>query len=216
MQPLLIYCYDAWCGWCYGFSPLLKQIAGKYADKFQFEVLSGGMILPAQPVSIQVMADYIKEAYPTVEERTGIRFGNDFLWHIHQADQSDWFPSSELPAIALCVFKSFLPNNQVQIASDIQYALFEEGRDLTDQEAYRHLLHQYNIDEDLFYQRLKEPTFKEQAYEEFELCKQLRVTGFPQLLCRLSETKYQLVASGYTDESTIGNRLQQILNSIQF
>jgi putative protein-disulfide isomerase len=107
------------------------------------------MILPAQPVSIQVMADYIKEAYPTVEERTGIRFGNDFLWHIHQADQSDWFPSSELPAIALCVFKSFLPNNQVQIASDIQYALFEEGRDLTDQEAYRHLLHQYNIDEDL-------------------------------------------------------------------
>jgi putative protein-disulfide isomerase len=112
--------------------------------------------------------------------------------------------------------KTFLPNNQVQIASDIQYALFEEGRDLTDQEAYRHLLHQYNIDEDLFYQRLKEPTFKEQAYEEFELCKQLRVTGFPQLLCRLSETKYQLVASGYTDESTIGNRLQQILNSIQF
>jgi putative protein-disulfide isomerase len=193
----------------------MKQIVTKYADKFQFEVLSGGMILPEQPVSIQVMADYIKEAYPTVEERTGIRFGNDFLWHIQQADQSDWFPSSELPAIALCVFKSFLPNNQVQIASDIQYALFEEGRDLTDKEAYRHLLHQYGIDENLFYQRLLEPTFKEQAYEEFEMCKQLRVTGFPQLLCRISESKYQRVASGYTDEQTIHNRLQQILLSIQ-
>jgi putative protein-disulfide isomerase len=215
MQPLLIYCYDAWCGWCFGFGPVMKQIVTKYADKFQFEVLSGGMILPEQPVSIQVMADYIKEAYPTVEERTGIRFGNDFLWHIQQADQSDWFPSSELPAIALCVFKSFLPNNQVQIASDIQYALFGEGRDLTDKEAYRHLLPQYGIDENLFYQRLSEPTFKEQAYEEFEMCKQLRVTGFPQLLCRISETKYQLVASGYTDEQTIHNRLQQILLSIQ-
>lgn len=214
MQPLLIYCYDAWCGWCYGFSPVIKKIEDKYKDLFQFEVLSGGMILPAQPVSIRAMASFIKEAYPTVEERTGIRFGNDFLWHIYHADQSDWFPSSELPAIALNVFKSFLPNNQVQIASDIQYALFQEGRDLTDKEAYRHLLHQYNIEEKLFYERLKNPAYKEEAFEEFNLCKQLKVTGYPQLLCQLSASKYQLVASGYTDENSIDNRLQQILKTI--
>jgi putative protein-disulfide isomerase len=102
----------------------------------------------------------------------------------------------------------------VQIASDIQYALFQEGRDLTDKEAYRHLLHQYNIEEKLFYERLKNPAYKEEAFEEFNLSKQLKVTGYPQLLCQLSASKYQLVASGYTDENSIANRLQQILKTI--
>jgi putative protein-disulfide isomerase len=191
----------------------MKQIASKFSDHFQFEVISGGMILPAQPVSIKVMSDFIRESYPIVEAKTGIRFGNDFLWHINNSGESDWFPSSELPAIALCVFKSFLPDNQVELASDIQYSLFEEGRDLTDKEAYRHLLHRYGINDHLFYERLQEPAYREQAVEEFDLCKQLKVTGYPQLLCQLSENKFRLVASGYSEEKVICQRLEEILHS---
>ena len=33
MKPLLYYCYDAYCGWCYGFSTVIKQIAADYKDK---------------------------------------------------------------------------------------------------------------------------------------------------------------------------------------
>jgi len=43
-----------------------------------FEVLSGGMIMPEQPVHIDTMAGYIEKAYPTVEATTGITFGPDF------------------------------------------------------------------------------------------------------------------------------------------
>ena len=96
--------------------------------------------------------------------------------------------------------------------SDIQYSLFEEGRDLTDKEAYRHLLHRYGINDNLFYERLQESAYKEQALEEFELCKQLKVTGYPQLLCRLSENKFRLVASGYCEEKVICERLEEILH----
>ena len=45
MKPLLIYCYDAYCGWCYGFSPVIKKIAEEYKDKLDIEVLSGGMMI---------------------------------------------------------------------------------------------------------------------------------------------------------------------------
>ena len=51
-KPLLIYCYDAYCGWCYGFSPVISAIADAYKDKLEVEVLSGGMILPEKPVHI--------------------------------------------------------------------------------------------------------------------------------------------------------------------
>ncbi len=215
MQPELIYCYDAYCGWCYSFSPVVKKIAQEYSSKLHTEVLSGGMILPDHPAHIKTMAGFIKEAYKTVEERTGIKFGNDFLWHIFNADESDWYPSSEKPAIALCIFKEKYPNLQIEFASDLQYALNFEGRDLTDDEAYRHLLNKYVMDTDDFYSKLKSEEYKEKAYYEFQLCKQLQVTGFPQLLLRATETKFHLLAKGFTDYETLSRRLQLVLSEIE-
>src|SRR5689334_5895855 len=118
MRPIVIYCYDAYCGWCYGFSPVIKKIEDQYKEHFHFEVLSGGMIMPVEPRHIGVTAGYIKESYKVVEEHTGIKFGEDYLWHIFNPDESDWFPSSEKPSIAMCVFKEYFPEKQVSFATD--------------------------------------------------------------------------------------------------
>jgi putative protein-disulfide isomerase len=215
MQPVLIYCYDAYCGWCYGFSTVIKKIAETYQHKIHTEVLSGGMVLPEQPVHIKATADYIKGAYKTVEEYSGVKFGNDYLWHINNPDESDWFPSSEKPAIALSVFKEFYPQQQVAFVADMQYGLYYEGRDLTDDEAYRHLLKKYKIDADAFYQKLKDEEYKERAYYEFQLCKQLQVTGFPQVFMQVTESKFHLLARGYTDYETVENRINLVLTEIE-
>ncbi|XVJ67008.1 MAG: DsbA family protein [Lacibacter sp.] len=214
MQPLLIYCYDAYCGWCYGFSPVIKQIAEDYQLKLHTEVLSGGMVLPEEPVHISATAGYIKDAYKRVEELTGIQFGEDYLWHINNPGESDWFPSSEKPAIAMSIFKEIYPDMQVQFAADLQYGLHYEGRDLTDNEAYRHLLEKYKMDADDFYNKLKSEAYKEKAYYEFQLCKQLQVTGFPQVLMQASENKFHLLARGYTDYETLSKRIELVLHEL--
>jgi putative protein-disulfide isomerase len=211
MQPILIYCYDAYCGWCYGFSTVIKRIAAEYQDKFSFEVLSGGMIPAENAKPISAMAGYINEAYHRVEELTGIKFGEDYLWHIRNPDKSDWFPSSEKPAIALCIFKELFPEQQVVFAADLQYAHHFEGRDLPDDEAYRHLLEKYKIDADDFYTKLRSEEYKEKAYYEFSLCKQLQVTGFPAVLIQVADTKFYLVARGYTSYENVKERLDNIL-----
>jgi len=215
MQPILIYCYDAYCGWCYGFSPVLKKVTAEFSTYFSVEVLSGGMILPEQPTPIGVMAPYIQQAYKTVENTTGITFGEDYLWHIFHPELSDWFPNSEKPAIALCIFKEYLPEKQLQFAGDLQYALNFEGRDLTDDEAYRHLLHQYQIPEEEFYKKLHDETYKEKAYYEFALCKQLQVTGYPAVLLQTTESKLYLLAKGFTDEATLRQRIKNVLKEVQ-
>ena len=211
MTPVLYYCYDAYCGWCYGFSPVIKKIHALYSDRIGFEVLSGGMILPDQPRHIGVMAGYIADAYKSVEEMTGIRFGQDYLWHIFNPDLSDWYPNSEKPAIALCIFKELYPDQQVEFAADLQYALHFEGRDLCDNEAYRHLLEKYSIDPVEFYEKLGSEEYKEKAYYEFQLCKQLQVTGYPCVLMQVSETKFFMVARGYTEEAGFIQRIEAVL-----
>ena len=210
----LIYCYDAYCGWCYGFSQVMKKINSEYKNKLEIEVLSGGMILPEEPVHISATAGYINNAYKNVEELTEVKFGEDYLWHIKHPEQSDWYPNSEKPAIALCIFKEYFPDQQVNFAADLQYALHFEGRDLDDDESYRLILEKYNFPPEGFYEKLQEQDYKEMAYYEFALCKQLQVTGFPALLLQISETKFHLLARGYTDYETLNQRLQNVLKEI--
>ncbi|MEJ7830016.1 MAG: DsbA family protein [Segetibacter sp.] len=216
MKPVLIYSYDAYCGWCYGFSPVMKEVWDSYHHLLNIEVLSGGMILPEKPVPISVTAAYIRKAYKQVEAQTGVSFGEEYLWHINNSEESDWYPNSEKPAIALCVFKEYFPDLQVSFAAALQYALHGEGRDLGDDEAYRALLLQLNVDVNEFYDKLHLQEYKEKAYQEFSLVKQLKVTGYPSLLLQVNESKFYRVAHGYTTFLIIKNSIESIFKKIGF
>lgn len=207
----LIYCFDAYCGWCYGFHPVLQQILDKYKDDFQVEIISSGMLLPEKPVHIGVTAEAWLEMCPKIEETTGKKFGQDFLWHVQNPELSDWFPSSEKPAIALAIVRHLKPDLAFNFASALHTSLFLEGRDLTDNEAYRHLLAQYELDPDIFYPALESEQFKEIAYNDFALAKQLQVQGLPALLLQISIDKFYLMSSGYLDYETLESRFQNVL-----
>jgi putative protein-disulfide isomerase len=213
-NAVLIYCYDAYCGWCYGFSPVIRRVAQEYKHMLHSEVLSGGMILPSQPTHISSMAPYIREAYRTVEELTGITFGKDYLWHVMNEDESDWYPDSLKPAIAMCVFKELRDNLQVEFAADLQYSHHYEGRDLTDDEAYRHLLEKYKLDAADFYSKLNSEEYEDKARYEFSLVKQLQVTGFPTVLIQVSDSRFFLVARGFTQYDTLKSNIEKVLHSI--
>ena len=213
-KPTLIYCYDAYCGWCYGFSPVIKQIVAQYKNELEVDVLSGGMMIGDNVMPIEKIGPYIQGAYKSVEELTGIKFGEDFLWHINNPDKSDWVMNSEKPAIALCVFKNYLPGEAIFFAADMQYALNYEGRDLDDDEAYRHLLEKYKIPVPEFYTKLKSDEYKDKAHYEFALCKHLQVTGFPQVLIQQNDTKFYLITKGFSDYETINLRIQNVLKEI--
>jgi putative protein-disulfide isomerase len=211
MFPVLIYCYDAYCGWCYGFSPVIKQLSVRFPD-LPIEVVSGGMILPETPVPISHTASYIREALPRVEAMTGVQFGPDYRWHIENPELSDWFPHSLKPAISLAVFRSFYPNRQVEWAADMQLSLFMEGRDLTDDEAYRHLLDKYELPTNQFYENLHSSHFRQEAEEDFATCRKLQVTGYPCIFLQHSEVSFSLLARGFTNASTLSERLVSALN----
>ena len=211
MTPAIWYCYDAYCGWCYGFSPVIKKLYDTYGRQMAFEALSGGMVLSARPAPIKTMAGYIAKAYKTVEDTTGVQFGQDYLWHIFNPDLSDWFPDSLKPAVAMSVFKQYYPLRSIEWAADLQYALHYEGRDLTDNEAYRHLLEKYEIPAEAFYEALGGSKALEEARYEFQLVKQLQVTGYPTVLMQTGEQKFFMIARGYTPYHQVAATIEKIL-----
>ena len=214
-KPILIYCYDAYCGWCYGFSPIIKKIAEEYSFQLDVEVLSGGMMIGENKMPIEKIGPYIQGAYKRVEEVTGIKFGDDFLWHTANPDKSDWVMNSEKPAIALCILKEIYPERQLEFAGDLQYALNYEGRDLDDDEAYKHLLEKYTISENDFYTKLKSDEYKEKAYYEFALCKQLNVDSYPQVLIQLHSNKFYLITKGFSTYEEVKKVIEKALTEIK-
>ena len=217
MKPKIIYCYDAYCGWCYGFSPVIKELWLKHREQFDFETISGGMIPVQDTKHIGHIAQYIQGAYQTVEQTTGVKFGKDYLWHIFNPDESDWYPNSEMAAIAMAIFRESYPDQTIAFAADLQHALYEEGRDLTDKEAYRHLLEQYNIDTEVFYQKLGSEAYKEKAYYDFSLIQQLKVNGFPTVFLQLDDAKLYMISRGFSTLEAVEQRMNKILaeNNIQ-
>jgi putative protein-disulfide isomerase len=215
MRPVLIYCYDAYCGWCYGFSPVIKRIAEAFKDRLDIEVLSGGMMTGEGVMPIEKIGSFIQKSYKRVEELTGIKFGEDFLWHVFNPEKSDWVMNSEKAAIALCIFKEYVPERQLDFAADLQYALNYEGRDLDDDEAYRHLLEKYSIDASEFYIKLKSEEYKEAAHYEFSLCRQLQVSGFPTVFVQTGELKFVMAARGYTAYEDVHDRIDNILREAE-
>jgi putative protein-disulfide isomerase len=210
-NPIIIYCYDAYCGWCFGFSKTIVKIADHFKQKAFTEVISGGMVLPEKPVHISTTANYILQAYPRVEELTGVAFGEDYLWHLKNPEDTDWHPHSLMPAKALAIVREKKPDDAVYFAADIQYGLYVEGRDLTDKEAYRHLLEKYKLDEETFYKSLQSEEMEAAAKYDFALTKQLGVDSFPTVFVQMADDKFYMVAKGYTDFETLQQRIENVL-----
>lgn len=205
----IIYVYDALCGWCYGFNPVIKQVFEKYQSMFDFEVISGGMVLGKRQGPIGDVAAYIKGAYKTVEDTTGVKFGENFVNVV--LEEGKLYFSSEKPAIALSVFKTYHPEKAILFAHDLQFAFYHDGLDLSKDENYIPLAQKHQININDFIEKLNSEEFKQAAYYDFALAKQLQVNSYPAVLIKTGKQNFHMIAKGYTDLQTIELRIQNVI-----
>lgn len=193
-RPKVLYVYDALCGWCYGFSPVIGQLYRTYGNQIDFDVLSGGMMTGPRAKPISAMRSYIGQAYKVVEERTGVRFGEGYLTNL--LEPGTYVSDSEKPGMAMTLFKALLPGRAVEFAGTLQQALYSDGVDLNVDAAYGPLVEPFEIDPDEFVAHLNDSVIKEQTWAEFNLVSQYGINGFPSVIVDSGEKLY-LVARGY-------------------
>ena len=121
---------------------------------------------------------------------------------------------NEIPAIALAVFKSHLPEKALAYAHALQQKLFVEAFEIDDDALYQSLAKEFGLDSELFLQQMKMEKFVDAARYEFALAKQLQVTGYPQLLVQTDDTQFYLIAKGYTDFDNLDERVQKVLEQL--
>lgn len=208
-KPAFFYFYDALCGWCYGFSPIVHQLYQHFRSEMDLEVISGGMITGDRVGRIGEVAGYINEAYRTVEERTGVTFGSDFL-NGTLAEGKAVFTSVPA-AVAMAIAKERVPDKQAEFAHLLQRAVYFDGIPPAEIKAYAPYAEQIGIDGPSFTKMMKDLAYRQKAEAEFQITAQIGVRGFPTCFMKTGD-EFHLIATGYRPLSEMLTAVQQVLD----
>ena len=209
--PTLVYIYDALCGWCYGFAPVMQQLHQTYKGQLEFKVISGGMITGERIGPIGEVAPYIKWAYKEVEEKCGVTFGEAFLQDV--LEEGSTIFTSVPPAVAMSVFKQHKPKEAVAFASALQRAIYYDGIDPNDQSAYGKYAAEFGLDAFAFSDQMSDQVFQEAAQKDFQTAAQIGVTGFPTVFL-YDGKQWHLLARGYAPYMPLRRKLDSVLEAV--
>lgn len=208
--PHFIYVYDPLCGWCYGFSPVISQLQDLYADKATFEVIAGGMVRGDRVGPLSDIAEYLQEAYKTVEETTGVQFGQPYLDELF--GDADMIMDSEPGCLAQTVINQYKPDQAIAFASAIQKAIYSQGMPPDNQEKIIDLLVAHGIEREVAHNAFSDNTLYQKMINGFSRSEGMDVRGFPTLLLEIDSQRHVLTR-GYTDWESLQKRITSIVNS---
>lgn len=206
MDNKLYYIFDPLCGWCFGFSPVIKDLEAQYQKEIQFETLCGGMILGERIKPLSEMKAYLKDAMPRLEEMTGVKFGKKYL---EVLEEGSLMLNSETPSIAMMVYKSMTQKSSVAFASALQKHLYVEGKNLNELLEYEGLVKSFDLDWDVFQEKMQQKSYKEKAYAEFKLTGEMGIQSFPSVVLQVKDKAY-LIARGYRPLADMRDVIEEI------
>ena len=207
----IMYCFDPLCGWCYGFSPVIRKLEEQFEDKISFNAYAGGMVTGERVAPIGDTFTYIKDALQTVEQRTGVKFGEGFKALLKEGS---YRYNSEPPSQALVVFKSVTQASSIELAHLLQKAIFYEGISLNEPKNLADIVAEAGLDAEAFEQLYQQPKYRDKTYEEFAFVQKLGVSGFPTLLYRKDRQLYAL-SRGYQAYEILEETISQLLEEDQ-
>ena len=138
----ILYFWDAYCGWCYGFGKIFTKFYENHSD-VEIEIISGGLFFGDNSKKIKEYG-YFQEGNKKISEMYDVEFGEEYNKVL---EEGEIVLNSIHPAIAMDVVKEFIPNSKLlNFAYDIQCKFFIEGKSLSEVKTYVELSDKYEID----------------------------------------------------------------------
>jgi len=205
----LIYYFDALCGWCYGFSPVVAEIEQVYGDRLDIKVVSGGLFLGNRAGNVNDVAPHIKSgAYKSVEQRTGVKFGKAFIDDIFGEAKTSL--NSLPPTIALNIIREKFPDQEVKFAGMLLKAVYYDGLDPIDHDGLAEYAAKIGFDKEVFLVKMQDEKYTKAAYAEFDLFNQSQFAAMPSLVLR-KDGQEQLISHGYASYENVKEKLDLLL-----
>ncbi|HZG71864.1 MAG TPA: DsbA family protein [Chondromyces sp.] len=202
----LIYVWDAYCGWCYGFSKSLQAFHENHPE-LPLTVLSGGLFVGNKKLPIASFS-HIPEANKRISQLTGAEFGTPYQTLL---EEGTFVMDSEAAAKGLSALRFFAPERAYYLSSSIQRAFYYEGKSLSDPATYREIAIANNLDPEAVLARFEDVASTKDAHADFAKVQQLGVQSYPILLLQKGD-EFIGLGGGVMTAEKIETRLESVIS----
>ena len=185
----LLYFVDPMCSWCWGFAPVIAQIATRYGGELPLRLFVGGLAVGVEKPLGDTGKAKIEEHWHHVEEETGQTFDYAFF------EREGFVYNSELPSYAVVAVRN-ANLDALYFCTALQKAFYQRNMDITSPSALVDVARETGLDEVSFRASLDDPLTIEDAKKDFELTQRLGIQGFPALL-GMANDRIELITMGY-------------------
>ena len=200
----LVYVFDAYCGWSYGFAPTLAELVRRHPD-LDVEVVSGGLFTGSRRVPVREFG-YVQGANAKISELTGVTFGPGYERLI--ADGS-FVMDSEAAARGVAALRQTAPDRTVELAAALQHAFYVDGMSLSDPATYRVVAEAAGLAPDSLADAFTAPGSATAAQDDFARAADLGIQSYPTLLA-VQDDRTTILAVGHADVDRIEQHMDAL------
>ncbi|MEZ5818829.1 MAG: DsbA family protein [Hyphomicrobiaceae bacterium] len=190
-SPHFIYFADPMCSWCYGFSPVMEQIAGHFDGRLPVRLVMGGLRAGNKQPMREKDREYIRGAWKAVNEASGQPFDEGFF------ERESFTYDTEPACRAVVAMRRLAPDQALAFNRRVSSAFYAHNRDVTDDEVLADIGAEAGQDRTKFLAELQSEDCRNETFGDFLIAKQSGVEGFPLLAAGTQESGYALVTQGF-------------------
>ena len=186
-----LYIADPMCSWCYGFAPVIEQIARHFEGRVPVRLLMGGLRAGnTRPMRPEDKA-YISGAWTKVGQATGQPF--DFTFFDREAFTYDTEPACR----AVVTARTMAPDKALAFKGRLSRAFYSQNRDITDTDEIVTVAQEAGFDGDDFRTHFLSGDIRNETFKDFLIAKEMGVEGFPCLVIGSEQDGYALITQGF-------------------
>lgn len=189
--PHFIYFADPMCSWCYGFGPVMRQLADHFDDRLPVRIVMGGLRAGNKQSMRDKDRDYMRDAWKRVGEASGQPFDTSFF-------ERETFTYDTEPACrAVVTMRRLAPEKTLSFIGQVSSAFYAHNRDITDDRVLADVGAEAGFDRDQFLTELQSEAARTETFGDFLMAKQSGVEGFPLLAAGTQTGGYALICHGF-------------------
>ena len=189
-----LYVADPLCSWCYGFAPVMDELARHFADRLPVRVVMGGLRAGnTKPMRAEDKA-YIRDAWTRVAEASGQSFDMAFF------DRDGFVYDTEPACRAVVTVREWgdsPPATPLAFKARISQAFYGHNRDVTATDVVVAVAEEAGFDGAAFRERFASAEMKSATFRDFLTSQEMGVRGFPMLAAGSAAKGYALITNGF-------------------
>jgi putative protein-disulfide isomerase len=195
MRTPVTYVFDAYCGWCYGFSATFRDFVARHAGEIELTVIPGGLFVGERRVPIREL-DFIARANASIAALTGVTFGPAFQALV---DDGRFVMDSGEAARGFLALEGLAPARDAELAAAMLSAFYVDGQSLSAPETYAAIGARFGASAADVRAALAR-TDDAAVSRQFERARALGVSGFPTVLVETARGPRRIVTGRATPE----------------